>query len=163
MSSAATYYKQLPDWAKGTVAVASVATVLIVLYKGYSTIKNYLEKKRLESAVADTKGELDNLSQAGVQPSYSDIQYQLWTNAIEQCFQGWGSCEGDTIYVNLKNDADMLKLIKAFGVRTIKSGTWNPASDSTGDLAAITRDELSESQIEGINKTLEKNGIKYRF
>ncbi len=157
------YFKQLPTWAKGVIAVGILGITGIVLYKGYSWISGMIEKQRQGTALQDTQKELDKLSAAGQVPSYPDIQYELWANAMEECYQGWGTCTGDTIFVNLHNDADMVKLIKAFGVRTIKSGRLNVAPDLTGDLAKVVRDELDETEIGYVNNVLEKNGITYRF
>ena len=157
------YYDQLPPWAKGTVAVGALLFTGLALWKAYGLVTNFWEQQKGSNALKDTTNELEKLQEKQIVPSYPDIQYELWANAIQECFNGWGTCSGDTIFVNLRNDADMIKLIKAFGVRTISSGAWNPAGDTTGDLSKVIRDELSISQIEATNKILVKNGITFKF
>lgn len=157
------WYKDLPPWAKGVVVVGGLTGAFFGGRAVYHLISNAIDKAQKGQALKDVKSDLNNLMLQGIFPSYNDSQYKTWADGMEACYQGWGTCTGDTIFVNMKNDADVLKLIEAFGVRTISSGRWNPAPDFTGDLPAVLRDELTGTDIESINNALGDKKIKFRF
>lgn len=156
-------YKDSPQWAKGTVIVVVVAGLALIAWKAYQIIDEAIKKAKEGKTVNESADELAGLQAQGINPTYTDAQYKIWADAMEECYQGWGTCTGDTVFVNMKNDADILKLIIAFGVRTISSGAWNPEPDLTGDLPKILRSELDADAIDSINKILGRAGIKYRF
>jgi len=157
------YYEGLPPWGKAITIIGIGAAAYFIYQKISGSVnksKNTMDaKKTLDKISSDLK----DLTSVGVKPSYSDSQYKLWADRAYTCYAGWGTCSGDTIFVNMKNDADILKLIEAFGVKTIPSGTWNPAPDFTGTLPMIISDELSAKDIASINSLLAKKGIKYKF
>lgn len=155
-------YTQMPGWAKGLVVVGGLVGVgLVVRY----IIKKANQAKDLEKARATLKTVDNQIAtlQASVKASYSLAQYQSWADAIESCFQGWGTCNGDSFFKNMKNDLDIYLLIQAFGIRTIKSGTWNPTPDFTGNLPMAVRDEYDTIEMAMLNGTLKKNGLTYQF
>lgn len=157
------FIKDLPPWSKGLLAVGALGVVVALGL----TVRNYIKKKNdskdSSDAVNEAQNEIKNLAAKGINPTYQPSQYKIWANAAEECFQGYGTCTGDTIFMNMKNDADVLALIKAFGVRTISSGRFNPEPDTVGDLSKIIRSELSISDINAINKILALKGITYKF
>ncbi len=160
------YYNGLPGWGKGLLVVGSLAGGVALYYIGrntYNAIAKKNQEKKEGAVVDDVKKEQEALTAKGIVPSFSESQYKIWADAMDECFQGWGTCTGDTIWVNLKNDADVLMLIKAFGVRTISSGRWNPEPDLTGALPKIIRSELSGDEIQTVNEVLGKKGITYKF
>lgn len=157
------YYKELPPWAKGVVVIGVGVAAWAIYTRISASIKNTKSLKDSKAVLASTNSEINKLKSSGMAQSYPDAQYKIWADAAYSCYAGWGTCTGDTIFVNLKNDLDVLKLIEAFGVRTIPSGTFNPAPDFVGSLPAVLRDELSGSEVESINKILSKKGIKYQF
>ncbi len=160
------YYKDLPGWGKGLVVIGTLGALTAAYFAGrgiYNSIKDKIAAGKAGATVKDATTQLVVLATAGVLPSYADTQYKIWADAMDSCYQGWGTCTGDTIFVNLKNDADILKLIQAFGVRTISSGKWNPEPDFMGDLPGVIRNELSGSDIDSINQSLAEKGITYKF
>jgi hypothetical protein len=156
-------YSQLPAWAKGATAVVVLGGIAFVGYRIYRGLKQKSDDKQAEQTMNEIDNDIKKMTAQGMRPSYSASQYRIWADAAESCYQGWGTCSGDTIFVNLKNDLDVLLLIQAFGIRTIKSGAFNPTPDYRGDLPSVVRDELNGSQIAALNKILAKNNIKYRF
>src|SRR5690348_14169685 len=126
MSKATNFYKTSPQWARGVIVVAVVALTLAAIWTGYGLISNAIKKAKENETPKEADAELEKLRTQGIVPTYTDAQYKIWADAIEEAFQGWGTANGDTVFINLKNDADVLKLIIAFGVRTISSGAWNP-------------------------------------
>jgi hypothetical protein len=157
------YYKELPPWAKGVVVIGVGVAAWTVYTRITSTLKNKKSQKESKEVIKYSNDEITKLNKEGVRQSYSDTQYKIWADAAFSCYSGWGTCTGDTIFINMKNDVDVLKLIQAFGVRTIPSGMLNPAPDFTGSLPSVMRDELSGSDLSSINRLLAKKGIKYQF
>jgi hypothetical protein len=157
------YYDGLPSWAKGAVIVGVGLAAWTVYNRIYSSIKSGKTVRDSKQVVESAKNEIADLAKSGIYPSYSNAQYKIWADAAFACYSGWGTCSGDTIFVNMKNDADVLKLIEAFGIRTVPSGVLNPIPDFTGSLPAVMRDELRLGEIAEINKKLAQKGIKYQF
>lgn len=157
------YYEGLQPWGKG-VAVIGMGAAIYLLYDTISKrIKEQRYLKDAKRTLDDVSDELKKLTSQGMRPSYSDSQYKIWADVAYTCYAGWGTCSGDTIFVNMKNDSDVLKLIEAFGVRTIPSGRFNPASDFRGTLPQVVRDELNIFEIQRLNNILASKGIKYKF
>jgi len=157
------WYKDLPPWAKGVTVVLTAGVSIVVLWKTYGIVDAAIAKAKAKRTLTDVNNDLDTLHSQGQKPTYSESQYKIWADAAEQCFQGWGTCSGDTIWVNMKNDTDILMLIKAYGVRTISSGKWNPEPDLVGDLPVAIRSELPGESIQALNESLVEKGIKYQF
>jgi hypothetical protein len=92
----------------------------------------------------------------------SASQINKMANDIFNAMDGYGTDE-DTILVifqKVKTDSDFDALVRAFGSRTISSGSGNIfVSDFTGDLSSCLRDELSPSWIDDINAALQRNGV----
>ena len=157
------YYEGLPPWGKA-VTLLGIGAAAYFLYQKISasvTVKKTLKEER--ETLNTAQNDIKKLENDGVRQSYSDAQYKVWADVAYACYAGWGTCTGDTIFVNLKNDVDVLKLIQAFGIRTIPSGRFNPAPDFTGTLPQVMRDELTLGQIKSINDLLAKKGITYKF
>jgi len=157
------YYESLPPWGKAVVVIGIGAGVYVAYKRFTDTAAKRKLSEEAKKTLKDVSGGIKDLENKGVKQSYPDAQYKIWADSAFSCYAGWGTCSGDTIFVNLKNDADVLKLIQAFGVRTIPSGKWNPLPDFTGNLPQVMRDELSASDIASINSLLSKKGITYKF
>lgn len=98
----------------------------------------------------------------GGENSELDAQMLPMANSIFDAMNGYGTGE-DTIKKELqklksKNDWDAL--VRAFGTRTLSSGTWNVfQSDFTGTLPECLNDELDSSELESVNQILSKIGV----
>lgn len=184
-NSAYTYYKDLPAWAKGVTVVAVLGIAFLIYERTRKAIKK-------EGGVADDKNtvrqqtnELNQLESQGVRKSYPDSQYLSWANAITKSFEGcdvspatlilpvdttgvWrhnfsgsGAALGN-ILAKCKNEADVLALNTAYGIRTYDQcgiGT----GDVTGNLTTAVRDELDASEINALNKYLKTKNISFQF
>ena len=174
-----TFWSTLPNWAKGILAVGGVAI-------GYFAVRGFLNKIKEDASQQDLiqtqqnqESELQNLISNNVKPTFSQSQYNLWADSIQQQFSGcdfslsvaWlssyamstsGAFLGNII-MQLKNDADFLSLSTAWGTsRTYDQCGWGTGNFS-GNLAQAVRDELDNDEIKNINKELGKKGIKYTF
>ena len=91
------------------------------------------------------------------------LNYLDLSNSLFDAFDGYGT-DNTAVYDTfgkLKNEADMLYLIKAYGIRTISSGRGNFfVKDYTGDLFGSIKSEMDTSEIATINQILTNKGIK---
>jgi len=110
------------------------------------------------------------------QPTFSDLQYSSWADAIQEQFAGcdyslgfpWElTASGKTvnnILKQLRTAGDFLKLVTAYGVREYdQCGVWPVSGNFKGNLYQAVADELEASEITWLNETLSSKGITYRF
>jgi len=136
----------------------AVVFVLILVWVTW----NYFDaQKDLVKSQIRNKAEIDKLADQGVKPSYPMSKYQTWGNVLFNAMDGSGTDEEVIIKIfsYQKNDADIIELSKAFGLR---KGTYTPLSDPT-DLKTWLRDDLDESLVKQINEQLSRQGITKKF
>jgi hypothetical protein len=162
-SQAGKHFEGLPGWAKGVVAITVVGAAALGAYVLYKKISKIGSKKDYKDTVKDANQELVDLSKIERQ-TYPDSQYSGWANSIFNLINGCDMYKNDgaiaQILVQLKNTTDYLKLVKAFGVRTI-DGCWS--DDYTADLPTVLKKEMQESAISVINGYFAKVRIKNRI
>jgi len=173
-------YQELPPWAKGVAVVGGMAILYVVgstIYKRVQQVSNDAEEKvKLEKI----QQEIDSQSSGGQKASYTDIQFSNFADEAQNAFTNCrlpivpcatylgAVCQSNSfrefypIIKELKNDVDFLQLQKTFGVRTI-SKSWVCGGDIRMNLPTLVKDQLNKYEIQTINETLAKNGIKYRF
>ena len=163
--SAEKTFNGLPGWAKGLIAVASVATVLAGTYMIYKKIKHMQSLKDSKKEVDDVNADLNKEIQAGKKPTLSASQVSGIANNLKTAMDGYGS-DFDMILKNMvkvNNQIDLYAVIKAYGVRKISSGKGNPSPDFEGTLGQTLAEELSGTELQALNGMLAKKGIKNRF
>lgn len=138
-------FKELPEWAKGVIAVLIVGGASFIGYKIY---KESQKQKLLEGAKAENdsvKAELDKLNaDVAKKQTLTRSQVTAMANAIFAAMDGFGT---DSLAIGkqllqLKNQADWLALSSAYGIRTLSSGKLNPEPDFTGTLLSSLTNEL---------------------
>jgi hypothetical protein len=165
-SAVGEFIKDTPQWAKGVIALAAIGGGFL-LYRG---IKKQADKakgiKPSSSSELPANISTDIKEQAKKTPlSYPLSVYETYAQDLYGAMYRLGT-EEDTIFRimgYMKNDADVLQLIKAFGVRKAGAGQMFAGN---GTLNEFFSDELDSTDIGIINKTLaaKKNpSIKYRF
>ena len=165
------YYERQPAAVK-VIAVAGLALTGYLVYRAH--------KKKADLSAANQAGqlatnELSALAQQGVYPSYSDSQFQVFVDTLVQAMTGCGTDE-DAVYNvfrQMRNDADIRKLVAQFGVQFYQPCAWtSPISYSIwqfddqhygGGLATWLGYDLSSDNISEINGILRDNGINYQF
>lgn len=155
----------LPGWGKTIIFVGGGLVVVFVGYKVYQKVAEVKKQQESKEEVKDVKGDLKELEKSGVKRTLTASTYTSEANKIFTAMDGWGTdntAVASAIF-KMKNDADILALIDAFGVRTISSGRGNPEPDFTGTLPSAITHEMKRELITEINKVLAKRGIKYRF
>jgi len=170
-----TYYKELPQWAKGVVIVGGLLAIGLTIRGVIKRIRSKadLEKDLKQSKFADK--ELQDLINSGIKPTLSDSEVQGIIEGLVEAMNGCGTDEA-MIYSKFKqlnNEADVKKLISMWGVQYYRPcEASSPISYSRwlfnykaygGDISAWLGYDLTKSEVENINKILGSKGIKHRF
>lgn len=153
------FWKGLPTWAKGVIAVTGTAMTVFISYKVYKKIK---ELKAEKKGKEETKTITNELNQLVGKETYPPSQYMTWAGQLQEAFDGcgttWGTVKG--IFSKLNNDADYLKLVSVYGIRMFDAcGLWT--GDFKGTLTQALESELDTSEKEELNKILSSKNIKY--
>ena len=182
------FYHELPAWAKGVLAVGGALVGYLIVNKVMKDAKNMKNIKEQMASVNDAGTELQNIIKTGIRRSYADSQFSSWADSIQKAFSGcdweqplfpagfnaqltfgltgWSGSGSKlaNIVLKLKNDADFLKLITTYKVRTYDQCGFPPfAGDFTGNLYSAVADELNDSEINALNNYLKKQKINYTF
>jgi hypothetical protein len=160
-----TFYKELPQWAKGVVVVGGIAIIYFTAKQTIARIRKQAEKKDAQTSVDDAKAELNELVKSGTRPTITKSQADAYAEKIVKQFKGADLFLGsfalvDNIFKSLKNNADFLLLKASFGVKTYDDAFIGKVKNVT--LESAIQDELTQMRINDLNKTLAKQGITYR-
>jgi len=165
------YYEQQPS----AVKVIVVAGIGLLGYSIYQAIKRNEDEKNASKAATAAVSELAALAARGIYPSYGDSQFYVFINTLVQSMTGCGTDTDMIFHVfrQIKNEADVRKLIQLFGVQYYQPCVWtSPVSYAIwqvndkaygGDLATWLSYDLSQSEISTINSILKGNGLIYQF
>lgn len=159
-------FKDLPSWAKGTVAIAGTLTVILGGYFAVRGINNIVKGKSSRDSSKATKSDLKNLNKnQDTAQTISDSQAEAYASSIFSALNGYGTDEDAIVSVfdKVKNEADVLAISNAFGVREVSSGSWNPEPNYKGDLSGALREDLSDYWVNKLNEVLADKGITFRF
>jgi hypothetical protein len=158
-----TVIEEIPSWAKGIIVVGVVGAAAFLIYKvaksvssGVSSLKNLKEKGQLGN---DEK----TLQSQGVRYSFLQSQYNSFADKIFSALKGATEDEDMimTVMASMRNDLDVLALIKAYGVRDASFWGWEKANY---DLITAINAYMSTSEVETyVNAPLRANGITYQF
>jgi hypothetical protein len=147
------------------ITVGVMAAIGIVSYMVYRKIQTQKKQKDSKDELKDSNNELNNIIVQGQKPTMKPSQISGCANSLFVAMDGYGT-NWDIItkeFAKINNDADMLSVVKSFGVRTISSGNLNPEPNFTGTLQAALKDELSTERISALNGMLARKGIKNRL
>lgn len=152
----------LPLWAKGVLALLIVVVIIYIAIQAKNIVKGISDKIAEKKAEAETKSELKDYAKQGIKPSYPDSQFKAWSHKLQAAMDGFGTDEEAIydVFRLMKNDADVLKLIDAYGTRTFP-GMWGGEVSFT--LSSALQSELTRPEITKLNGILETAGIAYRF
>ena len=125
------------------IMIALICLVLFILYRqAKGAIEGFGTKVQSQST-------LSVLQSQGIKPSYSNDVYAKFAERMEIAMKGAGTNEDIIykVYSYMHNDADMVKLNQAFGIR----------EEST--LREWLLGDLDASEIAKINELLRDKGI----
>lgn len=149
----------------GKIIIILMACVLA--YFIYTFLKKITAPKPGNENILDsTKTELTVLQQAGEVPNYTDTQFNGWADSLHQAMDGQGTDEDaiKDVFHFMKNKADVLKLIKAFGIKDYtddKLFVWNVKPLNLNEW--LTTELDSEEKETYVNSQLKLNNINYTF
>jgi hypothetical protein len=139
-------FDTLPGWAKGTIAVIGVATLVYagwLIKKGIDKLKENWDERQEDKA---QKEELEQLQEQGIQPTLSDSKAYTLSNTIQSLLDGCELTGSEEEVVNqilssVQNQADWVKLQQKFGTRTLDNCGWG-TGDTSYDLRSLLSDQL---------------------
>lgn len=140
-----------------------VAGGIAVLYYVNEWLGGDTTRGQLPDAAAS---ELAQLKASGTVPTMTDTEAETYASELVAAFDDCGTDMNavENVFRQMHNRADVLLLIKTYGVRSFKgcfdgdyfsSHTWNLAQAMTA--------EFSSSNFEDVNKILADNGVNYTF
>jgi hypothetical protein len=152
-------FSQLPTWAKGVVAVVGVGFIVATTYVIYKTISNNLSKPDLSPDQA--RADLRDLKRNGIVQKSSDTQISAWAEIMHEAIADLGTDEEAVygVFKQLKNEADLYRLIELYGVREEGGFFYNPEKT----LVARLSSDLSASERSKVNNIFSSKGIKFRL
>lgn len=169
------FYNELPPWGKGVVATGGVLLVLYIVYNTYRKVKSASDVRDAGQVADAAKKELLALQSKGIRPSYSATQYESFALKLAEAMNGCGTTESSLtqVFSAMKNKADVLALISAFGVRFYQPcAATQPISYARyifddklfgGNLQTWLEYDLSSGEIKKINKLLSEKSIDFQF
>lgn len=106
--------------------------------------------------------EIRDLEKIGIKPSYPDSQYLSWSEKLQYALNYFNTDEDAvySVFEKLKNQADLNKLITAFGVRPIETFVFI-TEDVT--LSEAITSQMDTDEIKKVNGILAKKGINFNF
>lgn len=164
-------FNQQPPVVKGVIAVG----LGLLGYGLYRSLKKKQEEKEATQAAQAAAIELEQLKQQGIVPSYSDSQFLSYANSLVEAMNGCGTDEAMifSVFSALRNDADIRKLMVAFGLRyyqpcavtsPISYAIWQLNDHAYGgELGTWLAYDLSSGDIAEINDILQSQGINFQF
>jgi dethiobiotin synthetase len=157
-------YKNLDPRVRLGVQVVGFGLAVYIIYRLIKKQKQMVVDKPFSTEAQATANDLEELNKNPyTRQKISNSQASAFANKIYSCMKGLGTYEYEMIgvFYHLKNDADFLAVEKAFGIRTIPSGTFL-VGDFRGNMTSCIADELSVDYIKKINTILSKKGIRRR-
>lgn len=169
-------YEDLPSWARGIVIVGGIGIAYIVGTNIVKIVKSASAAANEKAKQAEIQNDLNSLSNNGVVPTYTDSQYASWADSIQAALTGCDYTMSASVFgiltdtgtavwdvlSNLKNDADFLKLSKAYGTTRVitKHFYCGYFDDVTGSLTTVLTRILNPQELSKINERLRSNGLK---
>jgi hypothetical protein len=164
------YYKDLPPIAKGAVVIGGIGILYFVGLPIYRKVFPTDAQKNANAILNNADADIKKFLQAGQKPTFADSQYigfsDVIYNAQRTSLGNESSPIKDTL-LKMKNNIDVAKLIKAYGVR--QNYAFGFPTENFGLLGAayngITKDMfgLYSGRVEDINKDWAKKGITYKI
>ncbi len=134
--------------AQQQVVTAIIAIIIVIIAINYA--KN---RAQVFERVISNKSEADQLQAMGITPTHTTQFYMQQATKIEVAISGMGTDETAilAVFKSMKNDADLIELEKAFGIR------------EETDLSGWLYGDLSGYYIGLINTQLILNGASRQY
>lgn len=161
------YYSGASGGGKFLIIAGTIAAGAIAWFGIVNPVRKLIIKKLDESKTAKEGKEasqaLSDLVKLGIEPTITDAQAESFSNSLVSAFGGCGTDEDAIYYVmsQLKNDADVYKLINKYGTRTYDGCLWGSGQNKS--LSGAISDELDVFEKAQVNAILKKNGVSFQF
>lgn len=159
------WYGDLTPGGKTAVSLIGMGVVIFVGYGIWKAVKDIKQTSQSLKEAKDSVTTLTQLDKAGIRPTFTDAQFESFSNQLAQAFSGCGT-DTSTVYniiSSLTNDADLYKLIAVYGVRSYGGCKWMFEGAQSKSLSAALSDELSTTEKNRINGSLAVKGINFKF
>jgi hypothetical protein len=164
-------FKNLPAWAKGTIAVAIVGGIGLIGYRIYKFVQDKKGEQDSQDTVKGFSNEYDKLKKTQ-KLSYPEASYVSVANSVKNYLDGCDTYinEDDAVWSILsvvKKPIDWLFLIKTFGVKQIDNCGVG-MGDSSYALPELLREQLGnlsasayylKSNYQFLQDTLKDRGV----
>ena len=156
--------KTNPSTIKESVALKPIAWLLIAGAVGFIVVKagkGVAEAFRKWQAGRDIVKEKNQLEKTQ-NLSYPISQYQIFAGSLYDAFQGTGTDEAriKSVFSQMKNNLDVLKLVEVYGTRDGGSYFWTPKMTLIEQIPY----DMTDAEIETyVNAPLRANRITYQF
>ena len=165
------YYKDLPPWAKGVVVVGGAVVVYLVGSRVYRAVFPTETQRKNRELEKNIDSEISKLQGNGKKASFSDSNYNTFANTIYNSMRFAVGDDYSTVEATLKrmkNDLDVAKLIKAFGLK--QDYFFGLPTGDKMDLFTYLQKELGNEyggltnyRVKRINEDWSKKGISYQI
>jgi hypothetical protein len=140
------FFKSLPPWAKGVVAVAIIGGIAYVVYKVSKKSKQTEAEKDQKEVSQGATSVLNDLLKKGDKLSFPNANYAATCNTIKRLLEGCETLVSEKQAVEevikvVKKPIDWYKLVATFGTKDIDNcgiGT----GDTNYDLISLLKDQL---------------------
>ncbi len=161
MENKPSFIHELPPWAKGVLAVAGILAVAASAYGIYRWNKNRIADAGAKAETGNIDKEAADLQRKGIKLTRPQSQIDSIANSFFVAMNGIGS-DSTAIYAaasQIRNQADLLAVKKAYGIRELSSGSFNPVPNFRGTLSQALAEELDSSERNALNLMLAKKGV----
>ena len=137
---------------KRMISLAIVIVVFVVLFFIFrGQIKNLIHKATND--IENNRALNEEIKNTGTNPSFTDTQFRTYATRLYNAMEGLGTDEATVfaVFNDMRNTADVLKLIHIFGMK------------DNEDLTQWLRGDLSSGDIKKLNSILSSKGIAYQF
>jgi hypothetical protein len=157
---------QVPFFSQRGFKIIMIGGALIGAYVLYRALSGFVSQQSGRQETQSASDELDRLNQnSATRQKLSNYQAEQLSNKLFTAMNGWQTDESAIygVMYQLKNNADFLAVSKAFGIRTISSGQFNPTKNHKGTMTQCLNDELDSGERFKVNNILKAKKIKYRI
>lgn len=146
--------------------IVKIIAVALAGYIVYRVVKAQMAQSPQNTQVQEAYTELDKLNQnSSTRQKISDYQAIQYANILFTAVDGYGTDEPAifSVFSKLYNNADYLAVSKAFGVRTISTGRFNPEPNYKATMEQALYTDLGFDDRKRVNDILRSKGIKYKI
>jgi hypothetical protein len=156
---------QAPFFSQRGFKIVMIGGALIGAYVLYRALSGFVSQQSGRQETQSASDELDRLNQnSTTRQKLTNYQAEQLANKLFTAMNGLGTEESavNGVFYQLKNNADFLAVSKAFGIRTLNSGTY-VVKNFKGTMTQCLNDELDSGERFKVNNILKAKKIRFRI